>query len=106
MVNRVFLVLFWVLTTSSMILSRMVIREALAYARRHGRNTRNMLVIGTNARAVDLVQRIQGKPDLGYRILGFADEEWDGMEDFKKQGHSAGRRPRYVACLRPPQRGG
>src|SRR5579863_1662982 len=87
-VNRIFLALFLALATSSMILSRMVIRESLAYARRHGRNTRNMLVIGTNSRAVQLVQRIEGKPELGYRILGFADEEWDGMEDFKKQGHS------------------
>jgi exopolysaccharide biosynthesis polyprenyl glycosylphosphotransferase len=87
-VNRIFLALFLTLATSSMILSRMVIRESLAYARRHGRNTRNMLVIGTNSRAVQLVQRIEGKPELGYRILGFADEEWDGMEDFKKHGHS------------------
>ena len=63
LVNRIFLALFWVLTTSSVILSRVVIREALAYARRHGRNTRNMLVIGTNARALQLVKRIQGKPE-------------------------------------------
>lgn len=87
-VNGTFLVLFLWLSTSSVILSRMVIRKALAYARRHGRNTRNMLVIGTNARALQLVQRIEGKPELGYRILGFADEEWVGMEEFKKQGHS------------------
>jgi exopolysaccharide biosynthesis polyprenyl glycosylphosphotransferase len=87
-VNRIFLALFLALATSSMIVSRTVIRAGLAYARRHGRNTRNMLVIGTNSRAVQLVQRIEGKPELGYRILGFADEEWDGMEDFKKHGHS------------------
>jgi len=86
-VNRVFLLLFWVLTTSLVILSRMIIRAALAYARRHGRNTRNLLVIGTNARALTLVERIQGKPDLGYRILGFADEQWDGLDEFKKQGY-------------------
>jgi exopolysaccharide biosynthesis polyprenyl glycosylphosphotransferase len=86
-INRVFLLLFFVLSTGSVILSRTIIRSALAYARRHGRNTRNLLVIGTNARAVTLVQRIQGKPELGYRILGFADEEWAGMEDFKKQGY-------------------
>jgi exopolysaccharide biosynthesis polyprenyl glycosylphosphotransferase len=86
-VNRVFLLLFWVLTTSSVILSRTVIRGVLAYARKHGRNTRNLLVIGTNARAMTLVQRIQGKPELGYRILGFADEEWAGLDDFKKQGY-------------------
>ncbi len=87
-VNRIFLALFLVLTTSSVVLSRMIIREVLAYARRHGRNTRNMLVIGTNPRALELVQRIQRKPELGYRILGFADEDWGGMEEFKKQGHS------------------
>jgi hypothetical protein len=88
LVNRVFLVLFWVLTTTLMILSRMVIREVLAYLRRHGKNTRNMLVIGTNARALELVDRIQGKPELGYRVLGFADEDWHGSEEFRKQGHS------------------
>jgi exopolysaccharide biosynthesis polyprenyl glycosylphosphotransferase len=87
-VNGTFVGLFWALTTLCMILSRVVIRQALASLRRHGRNTRNMLVIGTNARAMQLVQRIQGKPELGYRILGFADEEWNGMEEFKKQGHA------------------
>jgi exopolysaccharide biosynthesis polyprenyl glycosylphosphotransferase len=87
-VNRVFLLLFWVLTTSLVIVSRTVIRASLAYARRHGRNTRNLLVIGTNARAVTLVEKIQSKPELGYRILGFADEEWAGSEEFRKQGHS------------------
>jgi exopolysaccharide biosynthesis polyprenyl glycosylphosphotransferase len=81
------LALFLLLTTSSVVLSRMIIRETLAYARRHGKNLRNMLVIGTNPRALELVQRIQGKPELGYRILGFADEEWLGLEEFKKQGH-------------------
>jgi exopolysaccharide biosynthesis polyprenyl glycosylphosphotransferase len=87
-VNRVFLLLFWVMTTSLVILSRTVIRASLAYARRHGRNTRNLLVIGTNQRAMTLVQRIQGKPELGYRILGFADEEWAGSDEFRKQGYS------------------
>jgi len=88
LVNRIFLPLFFGLATSLVILSRMVIRAALAHARRHGRNTRNMLVIGTNTRALQLVERIQRKPELGYRILGFADEEWLGMDEFKKQGHS------------------
>jgi exopolysaccharide biosynthesis polyprenyl glycosylphosphotransferase len=86
-INRVFLLLFFVLSTGSVILSRTIIRGVLAYARRHGRNTRNLLVIGTNARAMTLVQRIQGKPELGYRILGFADEQWDGLDEFKKQGY-------------------
>jgi exopolysaccharide biosynthesis polyprenyl glycosylphosphotransferase len=85
-VNRIFLALFWVMTTSLVILSRMAIRGALAYARRHGRNTRNMLIIGTNPRALELVKRIHEKPELGYRILGCADEDWSGIEEFKKEG--------------------
>lgn len=85
-VNRIFLALFWALTTALVVLSRIVIRGALAYARRHGRNSRNMLVIGTNPRALELVDRIQRKPELGYRILGFADEDWSGIEEAKKRG--------------------
>ncbi len=85
-VNRSFLVIFWVMTTMLVILTRTIIRESLAYARRHGKNLRNMLVIGTNPRALELVERIQHKPELGYRILGFADEDWIGLEEFKKQG--------------------
>ena len=65
-----------------------------------------MLVIGTNPRALELVERIQHKPELGYRILGFADEEWLGIEEFKKQGLLPGFRPRRLAVLRAPQRGG
>jgi len=85
-VNRIFLALFWVFTTTSVILTRTLIREILAYARRHGKNLRNMLVIGTNPRALELVERIQHAPELGYRILGFADEDWAGIEEAKKYG--------------------
>ena len=87
-VNRVFLLLFWLLTTFSVILSRVVIRTTLAYARRHGRNLRNLLVIGTNSRALSLVQKIQSKPELGYRVVGFADEDWSGLEELTRHGYS------------------
>src|SRR5271168_993560 len=87
-VNRIFLAIFWLLTTGLVILSRVVIRLSLAYARRHGRNTRNLLVIGTNARALSLVEGIQARPELGYRILGFADENWRGLDKFKELGHT------------------
>jgi exopolysaccharide biosynthesis polyprenyl glycosylphosphotransferase len=85
-VNRSFLLIFWCLTTSLVVLTRTIIRASLAHARRRGKNLRNMLIIGTNPRALELVQRIQHKPELGYRILGFADEDWRGIEEFRKQG--------------------
>jgi len=85
-VNRIFLASFWALSTGLVVISRLIIRAVLSYLRRRGHNMRNMLVIGTNPRALELVERIQHRPELGYKILGFADEEWQGIEDFKKQG--------------------
>ena len=85
-VNRSFLAIFWVMTTLLVISTRTIIRESLAYARRHGKNLRNMLVIGTNPRALELVERIQDKPELGSRILGFATKTGLGWKEFKKQG--------------------
>lgn len=87
-VNRIFLVLFWLLTTGAVILSRVLIRATLAYARRRGHNARNLLIIGTNPRALSLVKRIQARPELGYRILGFADEQWNGLDGFRTEGYS------------------
>lgn len=86
LVNLLFLALFWGLTTSIVILSRTVIRMMLRYARRHGHNTRNMLVLGTNPRAVEMVRRIQHHPELGYKVLGFADEHWDGIDHARDLG--------------------
>jgi exopolysaccharide biosynthesis polyprenyl glycosylphosphotransferase len=85
-VNRVFLFTFWLSSTFLVIGSRIAIRAALASARRRGHNTRNMLVIGTNPRAIAFIKGIQRKPELGYRILGFADDHWAGIEEAKKYG--------------------
>ena len=104
-VNRIFLALFWLLTTSCVILSRVAIREALAYARRHGRNTRNMLVIGTNARALELVERIQRKPELGYKISRFRRRRVDGDGRVQEAGARSGLDSGYFALVCAAQRG-
>jgi exopolysaccharide biosynthesis polyprenyl glycosylphosphotransferase len=84
-VNRTFLVLFWLLTTTLVMVSRTIIRAALAFLRRHGHNARNLLVVGTNKRALAFISGIQQKPELGYRIVGFADDTWSGLQEAKKQ---------------------
>src|SRR5205823_7374725 len=56
-------------------------------ARIRGRNLRYMLIIGTNSRAVRFARRIETKPELGYRIVGFADNEWAGLKEFEKEGY-------------------
>jgi exopolysaccharide biosynthesis polyprenyl glycosylphosphotransferase len=88
MVTPTFVGIFWVCSTSVIVVSRVAIRTYLRELRKHGRNLRNMLVVGTNSRAIEFAKTIRSKPELGYRILGFADDEWEGAEDLQKNGWS------------------
>ena len=81
-----FLLLFWVSVVSSTILSRILLRSVLTQVRLRGRNLRFMVVVGTNSRAVEFANRTASRPELGYRVLGFVDQEWNGLEDFRKSG--------------------
>lgn len=82
------LVLFWSLSTDSVLLSRRLMRYLLGQIRRRGRNTRQILIVGTNPRAVMLARELEAQPVLGYRILGFVDNGWPGMEEFDKSGYA------------------
>ena len=77
--SRSFLVVFWTAATGTLVASRILLRTLLARARRRGRNLRRVLVVGTNRRAAEVVKRIESKPELGYSLLGFADDPWPGL---------------------------
>jgi exopolysaccharide biosynthesis polyprenyl glycosylphosphotransferase len=87
-ITPTFLALFWIASTASTILCRLAMREILKRARGRGRNLRNMLIVGTNPRAVEFARDIESRPELGYRIVGFADEEWLGLREFGSNGHA------------------
>ena len=74
MATPMFLVVFWVSTAVTTTGSRLLLRVFLGGVRSHGRNLRNMLIVGTNQRAMDFAKKIDTKPALGYRIVGFVDE--------------------------------
>lgn len=82
-----FFVFFWISCASLMIVSRLILRQALEWIRRRGRNLRHMLIVGTNQRAVDFARKIESTPELGYRISGFVDSSWEGMADFHNSGY-------------------
>lgn len=86
MINSAFLSVFWIVATLTIILSRLAIREFLSRARKHGRNRRHLLIIGTNPRALEFARAIEGRPELGYQLVGFADDEWTGNREFGKTG--------------------
>ena len=87
-ITPVFLCIFWIAATSTSILSRLALRELLKRARLHGRNLRHTLIVGTNPRAVEFARAIESRPELGYQLVGFADEEWTGNREFRNKGNS------------------
>ena len=88
MVTPSFVLVFWTLSTFLAVSSRIAVRTYQRRLRIHGRDSRNMLIVGSNRRAIEFAQFIQSKPELGYRIIGFADDEWTGIEELQKHGWS------------------
>lgn len=88
MASSLFVTMFFVISTVLLVSSRMMLRTALARARAHGRNSRNVLIVGTNRRAVEFAEKIESRPELGYRVIGFADRDWRGIEQFREAGHN------------------
>ena len=87
MINNIFLVVFWASCTCLTIVGRLSGRYILKQFRIRGRNLRSMLIIGTNSRAVRFARRIESRPELGYRIIGFVDKNWAGIGEFYNAGY-------------------
>ena len=86
MANNIFLSLFWVACTLLTLSSRFLLRYTLRQFRVHGRNLRDILIVGTNSRAIRFARKIEAKPELGYRLIGFVDDDWSGTQGFQKTG--------------------
>lgn len=82
-----FVLFFWCTSFLAAASSRLVVRHLLGRIRKRGRNLRNMLVVGTNARAVRFARKIETQSELGYRVLGFVDDAWEGLTEFRKAGY-------------------
>jgi len=81
-----FFLVFWAVSTVTAICSRLALRMVLASVRKNGRNLRDVLVVGTNGRALSFVRKIISHPELGYRVIGFVDQEWEGTEAVRNGG--------------------
>jgi FlaA1/EpsC-like NDP-sugar epimerase len=86
LITPFFLFIFWLSSSMICILSRYILRRFLEWLRLKGRNLRFVLIVGTNERAREFAKRIEAKPELGYRFLGFVDEAWHGNGDLDKFG--------------------
>jgi len=81
-----FLFTFWAIGSALVIATRMLLRCALGEIRKRGRNLHHVLVLGSNTRAIEFGRKVEATPERGYRLLGFVDDEWAGMEEFKETG--------------------
>jgi exopolysaccharide biosynthesis polyprenyl glycosylphosphotransferase len=84
MVTPLFLFVFWITSMGLTILARFALRALLAFVRKRGRNLRDVIIVGTSERALQFASKIISHPELGCRIAGFVDQDWNGMEAFRK----------------------
>jgi exopolysaccharide biosynthesis polyprenyl glycosylphosphotransferase len=70
-----FFVVFWLLTFTALILSRVIGQQLLYLARSRGRNLRNIVIVGEGLEAAALGDRIEQEPTLGYRLVRIIDAE-------------------------------
>jgi exopolysaccharide biosynthesis polyprenyl glycosylphosphotransferase len=87
MMDLTFVLVFWGVSSALVALARLGIRHILKRRSAQARFVRNALIVGTNPRAVDVARKIEPTPELGVRVIGFADENWGGMEAFEKTGY-------------------
>lgn len=72
--SRATTLLFFGLSTLSIIGSRIVIRQTLMMLRRRGKNLRYVLIVGVNYLGRELARRIEQHPEMGLKIVGFLDD--------------------------------
>ena len=87
MVTPLFLLVFWFMTTAISILSRNVMKFIIKKSWARGINLQNVVIVGTNPRAVRFARNLEQSPELGCRVMGFVDQEWQGNREFKKSGY-------------------
>jgi len=73
MANTAYILVFWATISLFAVLSRVIIKLILTEIRLRGRNLLNVVFVGVNARSLRFARKIDEKPELGYRIMGFVD---------------------------------
>jgi exopolysaccharide biosynthesis polyprenyl glycosylphosphotransferase len=86
-ITPLLLLMFWLQTNVLVISYRFLLRFLLERLRAKGINLHYVVIIGTNPRAVEFARKIDSKLELGYRIIGFVDNNWAGTQEFRQSGY-------------------
>jgi exopolysaccharide biosynthesis polyprenyl glycosylphosphotransferase len=88
MVTPTVVLVSWAFSTGLMVSGRLGARSVLGILRSRGKNARFLLIVGTNERAIAFARQVTDRPELGYSIVGFVDDDWDGIQTFEQSGHA------------------
>jgi exopolysaccharide biosynthesis polyprenyl glycosylphosphotransferase len=88
--NTLNILVFWTGVTATGVVSRLFLRLVLMSARRSGYNYRYLLIIGANSRANEVAHKIDARPELGYKIVGFVAENDNARETWPQQSTHRG----------------
>lgn len=69
--SRFMMLSFFVLDWVFLVLFRFILLQGLGALRRRGFNQQNLVIVGTDKPARELVEQILKQPDWGYRLIGF-----------------------------------
>jgi exopolysaccharide biosynthesis polyprenyl glycosylphosphotransferase len=70
-----FVLPFWLSSSVLTVSFRATLRYVLKKIRLHGRNLRLILIAGTNRRAYEFADMLEEKKELGFRLIGFIDND-------------------------------
>jgi exopolysaccharide biosynthesis polyprenyl glycosylphosphotransferase len=82
------LALVWTASTALALAGRGLLRALARCLPASPRGCRNVLVLGSGPRAIRYAQQIEATPEAGARVVGFADEDWPGLEAFRGTGRN------------------
>lgn len=82
--DKLFIVTFWIGSSIAVIISRNIYKYLLVKYRPEAHKLTQMLIIGTNERALMFTQKLLNSPSLGYNLVGFIDDDWTGLDNFDK----------------------
>lgn len=72
---RTFVIAYGIILISLLAVNRYFFRQLLKYLRRHGRNIRNLLIVGAGKVGYNFYETILANPQFGYRVIGFLDDK-------------------------------
>lgn len=94
------ILMFFIIISVLGVMSRLALRLVLLSARRSGYNYRYLLVVGTNQRARQIAAKIDDKPELGYKIVGFVAENQEALDHWEREDNGGWKTAGVVSGLR------